>query len=68
MEVTKDVYYQQAEAIKTTSNIFNNIVSSVNSIDTEIQEISAVHTMIKQIEYINNQSEEVKRIIKTFTI
>ncbi len=41
MNTTKEVYTQQAEAIKATSDIFSTIVTSVNQINTEIQEISA---------------------------
>jgi len=41
MNTTKEVYTQQAEAIKATSDIFSTIVSSVNLINMEIQEISA---------------------------
>lgn len=41
MNTTKEVYTQQAEAIKATSDIFDTIVSSVNQINAEIQEISA---------------------------
>jgi methyl-accepting chemotaxis protein len=41
MNTTKEVYTQQAEAIKSTSDIFSTIVSSVNLINMEIQEISA---------------------------
>lgn len=41
MNTTKEVYTEQAEAIKATSDIFSIIVSSVNQINTEIQEISA---------------------------
>lgn len=41
MNTTKEVYTQQAEAIKATSDIFDTIVSSVNQINGEIQEISA---------------------------
>ncbi len=39
--ITKEVYSEQAEAIKATSDIFGTIISSVNQINTEIQEISA---------------------------
>lgn len=41
MDTTKEVYTQQAEAIKATSDIFDTIVSSVKQINAEIQEISA---------------------------
>lgn len=41
MNITKEVYTEQAEAIKATSDIFGTIISSVNQINTEIQEISA---------------------------
>lgn len=41
MNTTKQVYTEQAEAIKATSDIFSIIVNSVNQINTEIQEISA---------------------------
>mgnify|MGYP002345387919 CR=1 FL=1 len=41
MNTTKEVYTEQAEAIKATSDIFDTIVSSVNQINAEIQEISA---------------------------
>lgn len=41
MDTTKEVYTQQAEAIKATSDIFSTIVTSVNQINAEIQEISA---------------------------
>lgn len=41
MNTTREVYTQQAEAIKATSDIFSTIVTSVNQINAEIQEISA---------------------------
>lgn len=41
MNKTKTVYGLQAEAIKSNSEIFGSVVSCVNNIDTEIQEISA---------------------------
>jgi len=41
MNTTREVSTQQAEAIKSTSDIFSTIVTSVNQINAEIQEISA---------------------------
>ncbi len=111
MNTTKNVYREQVAAIDATSNIFANIVNSINSINTEIQSIAAatqqmaastdelvdsvknvssisrntasnsieinnlagnqeqaVFDMIKQVEYLNNQADEVKKIINTFKI
>lgn len=41
MNATKEVYTEQAQAIKSTSDIFDTIVHCVNQINSEIQEISA---------------------------
>ncbi|HZK43240.1 MAG TPA: methyl-accepting chemotaxis protein [Syntrophomonadaceae bacterium] len=111
MDTAKDVYGDQIIAINATSSIFDTIVTSVNNIDTDIQEISAateqmaastdevvetvqnlasfakltadnsqeicsladnqeeaIAGMIKQIELLNRQSEDVKEILKTFII
>lgn len=111
MDITKNVYQEQIEAVNSVSNIFNTIVTSVRDMDMKIQEISAatqqmaaftdelvgsvknvayitkenakhsqevsnlvrnqeqsINDMIKQIQQLNLQAEEVKNVIKTFVI
>ncbi|NLB88344.1 MAG: methyl-accepting chemotaxis protein, partial [Syntrophomonadaceae bacterium] len=111
MDITKNVYQEQIEAVNSVSDIFNTIVSLANNMDIKIQEISAatqqmaaftdelvgsvknvaaitkenanhsqevntlvqtqeqsINDMIKQIEQLNLQAEEVKNILKTFVI
>ena len=41
MDITKNVYQEQIEAVNSVSNIFNTIVTSVRDMDMKIQEISA---------------------------
>ncbi len=41
MNLTKDVYSEQIDAVNATSHIFGTIVDSVQNINVEIQEISA---------------------------
>ncbi len=46
MDITKNVYSEQINAINSTSHIFGNIVETVQNINVEIQEISAATEQI----------------------
>ncbi len=66
MTASTDELVESVKNVATIARDTSNNSQEISSLAHNQEQ--AIYAMIKQIEYLNNQSDEVKRIIKTFTI